>query len=150
MRGVADDTAGMIAFLDAQDRVKPGPVGCVGHCMSGCFVAAVAARFPTRIASAASLYGINVVTDQPDSPHLLLSDMKGELYFAFAETDPAVPDTVIPALQNALERAGTKHTLKVIPGTHHGYQFAARADYNPVAAEQTWDDLFALWDRTLR
>ena len=32
---VAEDTAGMLAFLDAQDRVKPGPVGCVGHCMSG-------------------------------------------------------------------------------------------------------------------
>lgn len=148
--GVADDTAGMLGFLDAQDRVKPGPVGCVGHCMSGCFITTVAARFPTRLASAASLYGVNVVTDQPDSPHLLLPEVKGELDHAFAETDPAVPATVIPALRSALERAGTKHTLKVIPGTHHGYQFAARADYNPVAAEQTWDDLFALWDRTLR
>src|SRR5947209_9011647 len=28
---VADDTAGMLAFLDAQDKVKPGPVGCLGH-----------------------------------------------------------------------------------------------------------------------
>src|SRR6266404_2444929 len=32
---VAEDTAGMIAFLDGQDKVKPGPLGCVGHCMSG-------------------------------------------------------------------------------------------------------------------
>src|SRR5436853_6969752 len=32
---VADDTAGMLAFLDAQDKVKPGPVGCIGHCMCG-------------------------------------------------------------------------------------------------------------------
>src|SRR2546429_549551 len=32
---VTDDTAGMLAFLDAQGKVKPGPVGCVGPWMSG-------------------------------------------------------------------------------------------------------------------
>ena len=70
--------------------MKPGPVGCVGHCMSGCFVTTVAARYPTRIAAAAALYGIGIVTDQPDSPHLLLDRVKGELYYAFAEVDPSV------------------------------------------------------------
>ena len=77
--GVTDDTGGMLAFLDAQDRVKPGPVGCVGHCMSGSFVATVAARFPSRIAAAAARYGIGMVTDKPDSPHLLLDRVRGEL-----------------------------------------------------------------------
>src|SRR5438876_7132530 len=28
---VMEDTAGMIGFLDAQDKVKPGAIGCVGH-----------------------------------------------------------------------------------------------------------------------
>jgi carboxymethylenebutenolidase len=147
---VAQDTAGMLAFLDAQDRVKPGPVGTVGHCMSGCFITTVAARYPSRIAAAAALYGIGVVTDQPDSPHLLLPQVRGELYYAFAEVDPAVPAQSIADLRAALERAGTKHTLKIIPGTHHGYQFPARPDYEPNAADATWDELFALWNRTLR
>src|SRR5438128_2164715 len=31
---VADDTAGMLAFLDGQDKVRAGAVGCVGYCMS--------------------------------------------------------------------------------------------------------------------
>src|SRR5437867_6095581 len=53
---VSDDTGGMIAFLDGQDKVKPGPVGCVGHCMSGSFVTTIAARHALRIAAAASLY----------------------------------------------------------------------------------------------
>lgn len=147
---VAEDTAGMIAFLDAQDRVKPGPVGCVGHCMSGSFIATVAAQFPSRIAAAAALYGIGIVTDQPDSPHLLLDRVKGELYFAFAETDPGVPAQAIKDLEAALKRTKLRHTVKIIPGTHHGYQFAARADYAPVAAEATWEELFSLWERTLR
>jgi hypothetical protein len=28
-----------------------------------------------------------LVTDQPDSPHLEVADVRGELYFAFAEND---------------------------------------------------------------
>ncbi|MGZ5226319.1 MAG: dienelactone hydrolase family protein, partial [Burkholderiales bacterium] len=31
---VSDDTVGLLAFLDAQDKVTAGPVGCVGYCMS--------------------------------------------------------------------------------------------------------------------
>src|ERR1700684_965980 len=43
---VTDDTAAMIAWFDANDKVKPGPVGCVGHCMSGCYITTVSARVP--------------------------------------------------------------------------------------------------------
>ncbi len=148
--GVTDDTGGMLAFLDAQEQVKPGPVGCVGHCMSGCFIATVAARFPTRIAAAASLYGIGIITDKEDSPHLLFDRVKGELYFAFAEVDPAVPPPLVPALTEMLAKTDIRHTVKTIAGTHHGYQFAARPDFDPVAAEATWDELFALWERNLK
>ena len=49
---VVDDTAGMLAWLDGQDKVKPGAVGCFGYCMSGQYVVSVAARFPHRIAAA--------------------------------------------------------------------------------------------------
>jgi len=146
---LTDDTAGMLAFLDAQERVKAGPVGCVGHCMSGPFALVAAARFP-RMKAAASLYGVDMVTDQPDSPHLMVGDVKGELYIAFAETDPAVPANVAPDLQAALKKAGTKHVLETVPNTHHGYCFAARNDYNAVAAEATWEKLFALWQRNLK
>ena len=146
---VMDDTAGLLGFIDSQDKAKPGPVGCVGHCMSGPFATTAAARFP-RMKAAASLYGVEMVTDQPDSPHLLLNQVKGELYLAFAEVDPGVPANVIPDLKAALAKAATKHVLETIPGTHHGYCFAARADYHPVAAEDTWVKLFDLWDRNLK
>jgi carboxymethylenebutenolidase len=147
---VAEDTGGMIGFLDGLGKVKPGPVGCVGHCMSGSFVTTIAARHARRIAAAASLYGVGVVTDKEDSPHLLLGQVKGEFHFAFAETDPSVPDTVVPALKAALAKAGTRHTLEIVPGTHHGYCFFARPDYNPSASEETWEKLFDLWERNLR
>jgi carboxymethylenebutenolidase len=145
-----DDTGGMIQWLDAQDKVKPGPIGCVGHCMSGRLITTAAAMYPTRMAAAASLYGVGIVTDKEDSPHLLLDRIKGELYYGFAETDHTVPDNVIPDLKAAVKKTGVKATIEVFPGTHHGFQFGERAVYHPIAAEQAWDKIFALWDRNVK
>ena len=147
---VAEDTGALLAWLDAQDKVKAGPLGSVGHCMSGRYITTVAARFPHRMAAAGSLYGVGIVTDQEDSPHLLLDKVRGEFYYAFAETDHTVPEHVIPTLQAALETAGTRHRLEIFPGTEHGFQFSERAAYAPEAAEEAWERLFELWDRNLK
>ena len=149
---VTEDTAGILSWLDANDRVKPGPVGCIGHCMSGQYVTTLSAKYPHRIACAASLYGVGIVTDKPDSPHLLVGDIKGEMYYAFAEIDASVPDHVIPALREALARTDVRHTIKVFPGAHHGFQFAERPSpsYNSAASEAAWAEIFAMLDRHLR
>jgi hypothetical protein len=77
--------------------VRPGGIGCIGYCMSGRYVTTVAARFPNRFAASASLYGVGIVTDAEDSPHLLIDRIKGEMYFGFAETDEHVPANVVPS-----------------------------------------------------
>ena len=146
---IVEDTAGMISFLDAQENVKAGPVGCVGHCMSGSFVVSIAAQLP-RVKAAASLYGVRLVTDKPDSPHLFLDRVQAELYFAFAEVDPTVPANVVPELKAALEKAGTRHRLETFPGTRHGFCFADRADYHAVAAEAAWARVLDLFERNLK
>ena len=147
---VNDDTAAMLAWFDANDRVKPGPVGCVGHCMSGRYITSAAAAFPHRMAAAASLYGVQIVTDKEDSPHLTVDRIKGELYYAFAEHDQGVPANVIPDLKAALNKADVKATVEVFPGTHHGFCFPERAVYDTQASETTWSKIFALWDRHLK
>ena len=149
MRGI-DDTAALLAHFDALDNVIPGKIGCVGHCMSGQYITTVAAKFPHRMAAAASLYGVGIVTDKEDSPHLLVNEVKGELYYAFAEHDQSVPEHVIPALKAALDKAGTKHELHVFPGT-------ITASASPSARSTTrWrrrrpgEKIFAMWDRHLK
>ena len=148
--GVAEDTAGLLAYLDAQERVKPGPVGCVGHCMSGQYITTVAARFPHRIAAAASLYGVGIITDKEDSPHLALDRIRGELYYAFAETDHAVPSHIPGELAGLLAKTDVRHEVKVFPGTQHGFCFPERPVYDTLAAEETWEKIFAMWDRNLK
>jgi carboxymethylenebutenolidase len=147
---VMDDVAGMLAFIDGQDRAKAGPVGCVGHCMSGAFAVCAAARYSHRIAAAASLYGTRLVTDKPDSPNLQIKNVKGELYFAFAEHDPQTPPDLVAQVRKDLADAAIKNRIDVFAGTQHGYCFPERAVYAPAAAEETWTQLFALWARTLK
>ncbi len=147
---VTDDTAGILAFLDAQDQVKPGAVGCVGYCMSGQFVTTVAARFGHRFAASASLYGVRIVTDAEDSPHLLVDKIKGEMYYGFAEIDPSVPPNVIPDLKAALDKAGVKFEVEVFPETRHGFCFPERPVYAAAASEQVWSRLLDLWNRNLK
>jgi len=102
------------------------------------------------MAAAASLYGVAIVTDKEDSPHLSLGKIKGELYYAFAEHDQSVPANVIPDLKAALNKTDVKATVETFPGTHHGFCFPERAVYDTLAAETTWSKIFALWDRHLK
>ena len=110
----------------------------------------MSARFPHRMAAAASLYGVGIITDKDDSPHKLLSQIKGELYYAFAETDQSVPAHIPGDLKAALQKTDVKATVEVFPGTHHGFCFPERAVYDTQAAETTWSKIFAMWDRHLK
>jgi carboxymethylenebutenolidase len=147
---VYEDTASMLLHLDAQDVVKPGKVGSVGHCMSGSFIVTNAARFPNRMAAAAALYGTQIITDKPDSPHLIAPNIKGEILLCFAEVDQYVADGVPAQIKDVLDRAGVKNTVEVVKGTHHAFCFPERQSYHPEEAENAWEKLRALFARTLK
>ena len=70
---VMADFGTMLDYIDARDDIAPGVVGCHGYCMSGPYALAAAARFPDRVAAAASFYGTWLVSDAEESPHLSLA-----------------------------------------------------------------------------
>lgn len=146
---VVQDTSGILNFLDANSAVKPGPVGIVGHCMSGSYVVSVAATFPSRIAAASAFYGTYIVTDKEDSPHLIADKISAEVYLSYAETDEYIGEKEPDTIKAVFEKYGVRHDVEVVPGTHHGYCFAERPAYHPEAAEAAWQKLFALFERNL-
>ena len=147
---VVADTRPLLAFLEGETPAKPGPRGCVGYCMSGRFVMAVAAAFADDFAAIASYYGVGIITESRDSPHLSAAAIKGEVYLAFAEEDVYVPDAVLQALPGIMESSGVAHRIEIYPGTVHGFAFPERPAYDKPAAERHWERLFALFDRRLR
>lgn len=146
---VMRDTAGMIDYLDGHQAVR-GPYGCVGYCMSGQYVVAAAGTYPEKIVATASLYGVGIVTDKPDSPHLLAERIRGELYLGFAETDPWVSDDVIPTLTRALEDHDVAYECEIHPDTEHGFCFPQRPAYVKDRAEIAWRKMMAMFDRRLK
>lgn len=147
---VMDDTKGMLAFLKTHPQAAPGPRGCLGYCMSGQYVVSAAGTFPDDFAATASLYGVGIVTEQADSPHLLAPKIKGELYLGFAEKDIYVPDNVIPTLEKALDDNHVSYKLETWPETDHGFCFPQRAAYNKDAAEKVWTIVFDMYERRLK
>lgn len=147
---VADDTRGMLDFLKSAKHAKAGPKGAIGYCMSGQYIVTVAGTFPDEFAALASLYGVDIVTEAADSPHLLADRIKGELYLGFAETDKWVPDNVIPTLKTALDQHKVSYRLDIWPGTEHGFCFPQRDAYAQEAAEKVWDLVFDMYKRRLR
>ncbi len=112
---VMNDVADMLAFLDGQKAVKSGPVGAHGYCMSGPYALAAAARFPERIAAAASFYGTWLVSDAEESPHLTLGKVRGELYIACAEHDELAPLPMVDELRALFERSGAAGSSRCTP-----------------------------------
>lgn len=147
---VMRDTAAMLAYADHHPQADANSIAALGYCMSGAFVFAAAGTYPERIRCAASVYGVNLVTDGSDSPHLLAAEVTGELYFACAEHDEWVPGDVIPRLEACLAEAAVNYRIEWYPGTHHGFAFTDRADaYDRDSAERLWVRLFDLFERNL-
>ena len=146
---VMDDIAALLRFVDGSADIKHGPVGCHGYCMSGPYALAAAARYPERVAAAASFYGTWLVSDAIESPHLTLGKAKGELYIACAEHDDLAPLPMVDELRRLFQRAGAAGELEVYPGLHHGFAFPQRRVYDKPGAERHWERLIALYRRRL-
>jgi carboxymethylenebutenolidase len=147
---VMDDADALLNYADRDPAASKGAAGAIGYCMSGQYAINAAARHPERIACAASVYGVQLVTDAPDSPHLAAQKAKAELYFACAEHDAYAPLEMVEALDAALKSSAVNAEVELYPGVHHGFAFPQRtAVYDKAAAERHWERLFALFRRNL-
>lgn len=146
---IMDDVAAMIAFADKQGVAKKGPVGAHGYCMSGPYALAAAARFPGRIAAAASFYGTWLVSDAVESPHATLGKAEGELYISCAEHDELAPPEMVKELKALFDESGNPGELEVQMGVRHGFAFPQRWCYDKPAAERHWERLISLYRRRL-
>lgn len=146
---VMSDVAAMLAFLDTQPAVKPGAVGTHGYCMSGPYALAAAARFPGRIAAAASIYGTWLVSDAEESPHLTLGQGRAELHICCAEHDELAPLPMVAELQALFDASGAAGEVEIHPGVHHGFAFPERWCFDKPAAERHWERLISLYRRRL-
>lgn len=146
----ADDTAGILAYLDTRSDVAGKKVGTVGFCMGGGMALTAAAYYPDRVAAAASFHGGNLATDLPVSPHLLMPKIKGEVYVAGADNDQGYPPEMAQRVEDVLTKAGVRHKCEIYKDKGHGWMKPDMPVFDAAAAERGWKELFALYARNLR
>ena len=149
-RIVMDDTAAILDFLPTDEAAGAGPVGSIGYCMGGWMVLAAAGHFPGRFRASASLHGTFLISDQADSPHLLVDKFRGELYCGFGELDPYSPPEMIDQLDALLRPCAVEHRFEVHQGAEHGYALPDRDIHDRRAAARDWELIFAMFRRQLQ
>jgi carboxymethylenebutenolidase len=142
---VMQDIDALLGFAETDPAASTSAMGCVGYCMSGQYAVNAAVRHKDRIRAAASMYGVALVTDKPDSPHLALRHTDARLYFGCAETDQYAPQEIIDKLRTEVQSRGANAEVEIYPGTVHGFAFPQRPAYNKPAAERHWERLSALF-----
>ena len=147
---VMQDVDAMLAFAAQDKAASPGPMGCVGYCMSGQYAINAAVRHPERIRAAASMYGVALVSDKPDSPHLAPQRTDARLYFGCAEKDQYAPPEMLDQLRAEIAAKGGNAEVEIYPGTGHGFAFPSRPVYDKPAAERHWERLFTLFGASLK
>ncbi len=146
---VTDATA-FVGFLDGQDVVDSNrKMGTMGYCMGGPITMRTAAALPDRIGAAASFHGGGLVTDAPDSPHLLVPRMKAHYLFAVAENDDERQPEAKDVLRDAFAMAGLPAEIEVYEGAMHGWCPPDSRVYNEAQAERAWSRLLALFETAL-
>lgn len=144
------DGDGLLDYADRDPAASRGKIATLGYCMSGQYAINFAARYPDRVAAAASVYGVQLVTDKADSPHLVAQNAKAELYFACAEHDVYAPLEMVETLDQTVKTKNLNAEVELYAGVHHGFAFPQRgAVYDKPAAERHWERLFSLWKRCL-
>ncbi len=133
-----------------QAGVTQGPVGVVGYCFTGAMTMRMAAADPDRIAAAASFHGGRLVTDDADSPHLLLPQIKARLYFGHAVQDQSITAEQIEILEAALRDWHGAFQSETYAGALHGWSVPDRPVYNELQAERAFEKLVELFDATLK
>lgn len=144
------DARAFVEFLDSQPSVDTSrKIGTTGYCMGGPITMRTAAAVPDRIGAGASFHGGGLVTDGPDSPHLLIPTMQAHYLFAIAENDDADEPDSKNVLRRSFASAGLPAEIEVYDGTLHGWCPPDSHVYHEPQAERAWSRLLALFETAL-
>ncbi|MGC5363171.1 dienelactone hydrolase family protein [Streptomyces sp. DT24] len=141
------DADAYLTFLTSRPEVSAGPVAAIGYCMGAALAMRTATAHPDQVAAVAGFHPGFLMTDAPDSPHRLISELTAEVHLGLAEND--LTPEAISELNQALDAAGVVHTTEIYPDTVHGFTMADTEAFNSAALQRHWDRLIPLLDRTL-
>ena len=144
------DAKAFVTWLDGQKQVdKKKKIGTEGYCMGGPMVLRAAAARADRIGAGATFHGGGLTTKNPDSPHLLIPQMKASFLIAIADNDDKQDPTSKDILRKAFDDAKRPAEIEVYTGAQHGWCAIDSQVYNKDQAEKAWARKIELYKKAL-
>ena len=144
------DAKSFVTFLDSQPSVDvKRKIGTTGYCMGGPFVLRTAATIPDRVGAGATFHGGGLVTDKPESPHLVIPKTKAQYLIAIAENDDQKEPDAKRVLRESFAKAHLSAEVEVYAGTQHGWCPPDSMVYNREQSEKAWSRMLVLFSKAL-
>jgi len=144
------DAKAFVAWLDAQKAVdRRRKIGTTRYCMGGPIVMRTAGSLPERIGAGCTFHGGGLTTTNPDSPHLLIPNMKASMLIAIADNDDQKDPTSKDILRKTFDDAKVSAEIEVYKGANHGWMPPDSQNHNAEAAERGWTLKLELFKKAL-
>lgn len=121
-------------YLKTLDNVDGERMGMTGYCFGGGITWRVATALP-ELKAAVPFYG-----PAPDVE--MVPNINAAVLGVYAELDERI-NGGIPALEEALDAAGTNYQLNIYPGVNHAFHNDTGQRYVEEQATQAWQDTLA-------
>ncbi len=130
-----------VAYLQSQPFVRGDRIGAVGFCFGGGMTWRLATSNPA-IRAAVPFYG-------PNPPLEDVPRIRAAVLAIYGERDTRI-NAGIPAIRDALQRAGVVHEIVVYPGADHAFFNDTGPRYHEAAARDAWQRTVAWFGRHLK
>jgi carboxymethylenebutenolidase len=107
-----------------------------------------AAAVADRVGAAGSFHGGGLVSQMPDSPHLLVPQMKAKYLFCVAQNDDMRDPEAKNVLRESFAKAKLDAEIEVYPAMH-GWCPPDSQVYDMAQAEKAWGRMLVLFERAL-
>jgi carboxymethylenebutenolidase len=145
------DAKAFLGFLENQPSVDNRKrVGTCGYSMIARQAMRTAAAAPERVNAVALFHGDGLLTDEPDSPHLLLPRMRASFFIAITDAVDKRDPGATATLRELFDTAKLTAEIEVFPGTSMGWCMQDSTYYNEIQAERAWGRMLALFAGSLR
>ncbi len=132
------------AYAYLHDHEHATKLGVIGWCFGGGWSLQTALLFPDKLAAAVMYYG------QPVTDVAELATLKMPLIGFFGEQDKGITVANVGDFQKALKDAKVDAEIHEYPGAGHAFANPSGQNYQPAAAQDSWQRTVKFFDQYLK
>ena len=130
-----------VAYLQGLPSVRKDRIGVVGFCFGGGMTWRLATS-NSSVRAAVPFYG-------PNPPLEDVPKIRAAVLAIYGELDTRI-DAGIPAIREAMQRAGITHEIVIYPGANHAFFNDTGDRYHETSAKDAWRRTVAWFERYLK